>query len=615
MTFASTSDPHPEVPEFVVMTLDGSRHPALNGVADSGVVYHSASNQLQNAPTYSSEEYKEFYGECTAPANELIATANKFLKKQNQPLIESGDLTNWEDVENSMVSACNTLDALSIQDHNTKGFTGKIKSAFRAVCQRAEVGLTFVSMVPDEVPCGAVLCGGLKAVFTALQRSHDYREEVYKAIEDIPYIMKDHALRIHIHIQDEELHRRNAGLYVALFRLIQHILVWFIKNRAVTGIKLLVSPQSFTETLKGRLADVKTAVGRFEAHVLKIRNQRSDKSIEEQHWIAYTVGKTREEIALIGARCQALEKFAQFLQPIHDEAMRKGARKLHRLEMGSYGNAPNVESLRKDLLCELDYDEYLLYDDCEALLSVRKGLGNRLDGERILEFQNHPQLQAWMSLDSSSLLLVDGGCEVSSSSEISYVAAQVMEYGLQLSKQPQNSIDSGSTGVTMIPLAFFCSRHRNRRRDIFGTPEGLAKALLSQLIDQVRAFGAKELQACRRDLSADDIESLCKEFRRLIKKLPASVIIVLVVEGIDILTGEKTRDALRYVVRSLIDTHGGNYAATLKFLFTCTTLSERVGGLFDEGDILRIPRLLRSQGSYRSLMWKDSESLGALGGA
>lgn len=157
-------------------------------------------------------------------------TANKYFKKRGQTLLQIGDLNNWTDVESSMVSACDALDALSAQDHNTSGFTGKIKSAFRALCQKAEIGLTFASMVPSELPCSSVLCGGLKAVFTALERSSNYREDVYKAIEDIPYIINDHAVYIDVNAEDAELHRRNAALYVTLFRLMQHILLWFVKN-------------------------------------------------------------------------------------------------------------------------------------------------------------------------------------------------------------------------------------------------------------------------------------------------------------------------------------------------------------------------------------------------
>ncbi|KAI2466562.1 hypothetical protein F4781DRAFT_405303 [Annulohypoxylon bovei var. microspora] len=512
-----------------------------------------------------------------------------------------------------MVSACNTLDGLSAQDQNTSGFTGKVKSAFRALCQKAEIGSTFVSMVPSEMPCSSVLCGGLKAVFTALKQSHNYREDVYKAIEDIPYIINDHAVYIDIHAEDEELHRRNAALHVALFHLMQHILLWFVKNPAVTGMKFFFTPQGFAEGLKDRVADIKKAAARFEKHALFLRNLRNDESMKLQHWMAYKIGENSEDLAMVRARCEALESMSQLLQQSHREVMEWGKQKLRRLEYGSYEDISSIEELRTSLLQQLAYDQHPLHDDCNSILSIRKGLGSGLETERILTAQNHPQLQAWMSLNSSSILLVDGGCAVSSDCEISYVSAQIVESILQLSNQAHDRNSTSSVFIT--PLAFFCSRHRNRRRDIFARPKGVVTALLSQLLDQFHGFSAKELQACQNDLAADDIESVCRAFRRLIKRLPANYIVVLVLEGIDVLMEEKTRGALRYILQSLLEAHGGKHAATLKFLFTCTTSSESVVDLFEEWDVLRIPRVPRTSGSYRNFAWKESGNLGVIGGS
>ncbi|KAI0902226.1 hypothetical protein F4806DRAFT_30250 [Annulohypoxylon nitens] len=599
---SSSNDPHPEIPEFAVMVLDGSRHPSLS--SDSVIYRSTISRQLEAAN--SPHNYKELYSPCFAPANELILTANKYLKKRDQPLLKLGEINNWTDVENSMISACNTLDTLSAKDHDTSGFTGKVKSAFRALCQKAEIGTTFASMIPDEVPCSSVLCGGLKAMFTALEHSHNYREDVYKAIEDIPYIINEHAVYIDIHKDDEELHRRTAALYVALFQLMQHILLWFVKNPVVTGMKFLFTPKGFAEGLKDRMANVQRAAARFEKHALYLRNLRHDESMKLQHWMAYKLGENSEDLALIRSRCEALESMCRFLQQPHRGIMERGERKQRRLEL-ALKNTPSAEEVRNGLLKELAFDDYLLINDCSNILNIRKGSGNGLSADRILTMQNHPQLQAWMSLNRSSVVLVDGGCVVPSSCEISYVCAQIVESMLQLSKQSNH--DKNAHSVFITPLAFFCSQHRNGRRDAFGRPKGLIVALLSQLIDQFHGFDAKQLQLCQNDLANNDIESVCKAFRRLIKQLPATSIVVLVLEGIDVLMEEKTRNALRYIIHSLLETYRRKHAATLKFLFTCTTSSEPVVDLFEEWDVLRIPRVLQSRGSYRNFMWKDSGSL------
>ncbi|XXG99266.1 hypothetical protein Hte_005603 [Hypoxylon texense] len=371
-------------------------------------------------------------------------------------------------------------------------------------------------------------------------------------------------------------------------------------------MKFLVSPQGFSEALKDRISDVTRAAARFEKHALNLRNLRSDDTIKLQHWMAYKLHKTSEDVAIVRARCEVLENLANFLQRSHDEVMERGARRQRRLEAGSHKDTEGAQKLRNDLLQDLAYEKRLINDDCQDILDIRKGFGTRLDTDRIISAQSSSQLQAWLSINDSSLLLVEGGCSTSSNSEISYVAAQVVESVLELSKN--------SSTVPIMPLAFFCSQHRNRRRDVYGRPQGLAKALLSQLIDQFTGLSSEELQACQNNLDTDDIESICKVFRRIMKKLPSNWIVVLVLEGIDIMMEDKTRDQLRYITQSLVRTHGGKHAATLKFLFTCTTSSRPIDDLFQEWDVLRIPRVLSSPGSYRGLLWKDSGNLGSLGG-
>lgn len=310
---------------------------------------------------------------------------------------------------------------------------------------------------------------------------------------------------------------------------------------------------------------------------------------------------------IVEVGCQSINSDYSVLTYV--SVMERGERKQRRLEL-ALKDTPSAEEVRNDLLKELAFDDYLLINDCSSILNIRKGSGSGLSADRILTMQNHPHLQAWMSLNRSSVVLVHGGCVVPSSCEISYVCAQIVESMMQLSKQAGH--DKSAHSVIITPLAFFCSQHRNGRRDAFGRPKGLIMALLSQLIDQFHGFDAKQLQLCQNDLANNDIESVCKAFRRLIKQLPAASIVVLVLEGIDVLIEEKTRGALRYILHSLLEIYRRKHVATLKFLFTCTTSSEPVVDLFEEWDVLRIPRVLQSRGSYRNFMWKDSGSLEVL---
>lgn len=135
----------------------------------------------------------------------------------------------WEEVEDSVTRACKALEALAAADKAaTPGFTGKLRSRFRSLCSHAGAGSTLSQMVPSD-SYFSVLAGGLKVIFKALEQTGLYRQEVYAALEELPFILNDNAALLELHGQDEELHRRIAGLYAAIYKFMDVIISWFLK--------------------------------------------------------------------------------------------------------------------------------------------------------------------------------------------------------------------------------------------------------------------------------------------------------------------------------------------------------------------------------------------------
>lgn len=128
-----------------------------------------------------------------------------------------------------MTRTCKTLEALSEKDKATApGFTGKLRGRFRSLCSNAGAGATLAQMVPND-SYFSVLSGGLKVIFRALEQAGAYRNEVYEALEELPFILNDNAALLELHKRDEELHRRLAGLYAAVYNLMDVIIGWFLK--------------------------------------------------------------------------------------------------------------------------------------------------------------------------------------------------------------------------------------------------------------------------------------------------------------------------------------------------------------------------------------------------
>lgn len=175
--------------------------------------------------------YDEIYRVAFLARDELLATANKYRKKMKQPMLNVDTSHDWMEVQESVQNACSGLEELAAKDKDMSGSLGKLKRAFRGLCRNAGAGQSAASLIPnDSFGFTSVLCGSLKVVFTGLRTTGIYRQEVYRTLEDLPTQLKDLAANIQMYDQDEQLHQRAAALYVASFHLLNHILLWFLKN-------------------------------------------------------------------------------------------------------------------------------------------------------------------------------------------------------------------------------------------------------------------------------------------------------------------------------------------------------------------------------------------------
>lgn len=193
-----------------------------------------------------------------------------------------------------MLQTCSVLEGLSKKDGNTPTtITGKLKGAFRKLCGHSGAGLTLTQLVPTD-SYGSVLCGGLKVIFNAMQSSDFYRKEVYRALEDLPGVLNDHAAMIDLNQKDRTMHERAASLYAAVFRLMEVIFAWFLQRSLVTGAKILVNSSRYSDKLTDRLAEIKTAAQNFSRHAAVISARNGKRVIQQNHTLMFMQGRSMQ---------------------------------------------------------------------------------------------------------------------------------------------------------------------------------------------------------------------------------------------------------------------------------------------------------------------------------
>ncbi|XXH04126.1 hypothetical protein Hte_010538 [Hypoxylon texense] len=574
----------------MVRFLDGTNHRALFATPGSGVIYQGKEWTIDADDT--DLDYDQLYTICFSARDELLAAIRSYCEKRKLPALDLETNNNWNTVEESLTVACEALEAFAKKDKTLNGIPGRLKGAYLKLCKHAGVGDTLCSLIPEQFMCAPTLRGGLKMIFVALEQSHSYDEEVCRALEDIPFIINRHVPYMEMYRKNKDLHIFNASLHASIFRLLQLLLLWFTESRAVATMKIGLNPKRFLDRLKERIADVRAAESRFEKHTSLLESrenrdfhQRATTSLQSFERGLFIEGLDRKDV---------LDKFMITLQ------QRQGAWESNAMEVfrsilyNPWQALVEAESARKRILTGYGYNSMLALNHCALLSNVRGRFeGLHLDSDRINAIRTNPRMLAWLAIDGSSMLLVDGNTERSTNNEASFVAARIVEGAFDLLEQDQSNLK-------VIPLAFFCGCHR------FDTTPQLAMNLLLALVDLYRGFDVITLQECIEGIDDRDLMSIIDLLEKLIWRLPSGVVVLLVIDGLRCFSQPRARSQeMHEFMARLVEIYRKNPPATLKFLFTNAPKSNLMRGLLPDNEIVHIPRNLPSRGGQGRSTWSS----------
>lgn len=238
------------------------------------------------------------------------------------------------------------------------------------------------------------------------------------------------------------------------------------------------------------------------------------------------------------------------------------------------------------VLSELMYESDLVPRDIDDIL--RQGtmpLHHRLQPRRVTAIQENPRVQAWLTLDESSILLVNGNAASHLDLSTSFFSARVVRTLVEQASQNRENLE-------IVSLAYFCGQHQNFSRDAAASPSELAMSLLLQLVDRHGEFDAVDLRRCLEDTDPKNVGSIMKSLGTLLAHLSSRAIVYLVVDGVEHFTRPDLRRAeFQDVLVQLVDLFQLQKRAKLKILFTCTqrgVLLEDLD-LLAENEIVNIP--------------------------
>ncbi|KAK0713528.1 hypothetical protein B0T26DRAFT_753624 [Lasiosphaeria miniovina] len=568
--------------------MDGSLHPAL---AHGPVLDPNTGLWVRRrSPSPVQLDFQDLYSECFNARDALVATANKYLARTSQSSVDIELSYDWASVQTALERACKV----------------------------------FTALIPNDLMFSSALCGGLNIIFSALEQTGFHREAVYKALERLPQILGDHDGYIEIAADDAELHRRTAKLYAEV----------------LAGAKRLLNPSGFTTKLDDRMSEVKLATKSFKNHIARMMPQRQNELIQLQSHGLYQHALMSRQLGEISFDLKDLRRLVmsveredildgvraevfQSLQPVLQDSMKRliAEHATGLIQAGgiSPGPAtplsppspaapptPSPKVTLNRILKTFLYDRTLVPTDISALLALGSPrIGpTQLDTDRLHALQNNARLRAWLTIDEPSALLLDGGASDAQCNTTSYFAAHVID---SLRRRHQTwSSSSTDPPITAITLAYFCSQHRDYRRDAAGSPAELALSLLLQLVDRHRGFGEAALCDVLQRVVPDDVGSVVRALGRLVRALPPSAVLFVVVDGLSFFAPPpKRRAGTREVVRWLLqnvcarqrsqsralgeDGCEGRGGPTVKLLVAGPTRLRFVEDLFERDERVHIP--------------------------
>lgn len=263
------------------------------------------------------------------------------------------------------------------------------------------------------------------------------------------------------------------------------------------------------------------------------------------------------------------------------------------------GQPPSEKAVTKksinasELQSELDYDADLLQGDLKCALRWGQQLDLRSQ-DRGVYIMNSTKLKDWLLSERNGILLINGN-EPELDQNIhatSFLSAHLI-----------NSVCA--TKKNMICIYWFCSLHRNARKDPHATVAAIVLSLICQLLSRCKRFDLSFFH--RRHLHGvreGDLDIICNTLDELILQLPKRTVLFLVLDCLSFLEDAQRRADVQYLVGRLCQVARTPGKAVFKLLINNAGGRFRAGSEIEKEDTLMVPQSVDGDGAgFSRLMW------------
>lgn len=159
-----------------------------------------------------------------------MATLNTYHRKTHREPLDLSTEGTWAALRTRMDQTSAALQGALERRRDTSSFAGKMSKVFGVLCEHAAVGKIFTSVIPSDLSLAPAICGGLNVIFSAMEQKAIHERSVRDAVEELPLILRTHEPFSEAAAYDVRIHEETDSLYVAVCRVLQHVVEWLIEN-------------------------------------------------------------------------------------------------------------------------------------------------------------------------------------------------------------------------------------------------------------------------------------------------------------------------------------------------------------------------------------------------
>ncbi|KAL4874290.1 hypothetical protein BJY04DRAFT_225177 [Aspergillus karnatakaensis] len=430
------------------------------------------------------------------------------------------------------------------------------------------------------------------------------------ALESLPEILSNTTEALAIYYTSESMPRRTSDFYVSIICALEGILAWFKHRAAGKAFRALFKQTDYNQALLGSMETIKARVRQLNETAMRCTMQvvryvdegvaraRKDTS-DGFNRVNLDNNAVLSQLSDIREKVEAIAREQVALAAKHANVLTKAQASFEDQMLDARASASPHQNHQKppkkapvdvgSILAQLGYDSHTSEKDLASCLRLGRTL-TLTEENRVATIIKHPRLAAWLISPEPDILLVNSNGENKRWSPMSYVSAQLIS-------------SFGKCDGSIIPLYFFCGEHINWRRDDNAYPPSLISTLIGQLLSHWWSSPEElpPMQNLRNKPKPASTVELWSLFKRLIRQIPETYIVLCIIDGISYFEDDERREDACSIVKGLnsLVQRGRGPSPLLKVLLTSPSICRHIRRYLEKSDIINIPAVCPAQGGFR----------------